>query len=404
MNESEKQFFFTRAAPSTSGRAKNQVPISMNTKLPSLFVMLALLSGVHCTLAQVTNLEITTAGGQFILYWPTSMTNYILQTVTDLSSTNWVKAGQAVSTNWVMAGNAVTGNAVVVMKSTLSGYFRLIQTTTPAGMALIPAGSFTMGDTLDGEIDAIPTNVNVSAFYMDKNLVTYTQWQGVYSWATNHGYVFDNHGSGKATNHPVNTLNWYDMVKWCNARSQQAGLTPVYYTDAGLTQVYTNGDATPYVKWNTPSYRLPTEAEWEKAARGGLSGQRFPWGNTISESQANYQGDTKDYSYDLGPNGYNSLFDTGGGPYSNPVGYFAPNGYGLYDMAGNEWELVWDWYGTPYAGGVNPHGPSTGTARSLRAGDWGSGKAWYARCASRFSTFGPTNVDIAVSFRCVIGF
>ena len=79
-------------------------------------------------------------------------------------------------------------------------------------------------------------------------------------------------------------------VKWSNARSQQAGLTPVYYTDAGLTQVYTNGEmcTTVYVNWAANGYRLPTEAEWEKAARGGLSGQRFPWGNTISESQANY--------------------------------------------------------------------------------------------------------------------
>ena len=64
-----------------------------------------------------------------------------------------------------------------------------------------------------------------------------------------------------------------------------------------------------YANWSANGYRLPTEAEWEKAARGGLSGQRFPWGDTISESQANYYGDHHRYSYDLGPNGYNASFD-----------------------------------------------------------------------------------------------
>ena len=77
-------------------------------------------------------------------------------------------------------------------------------------MALIPAGSFTMGDTLDGESDAIPTNIYVSAFYMDMNLVSYSQWQSVYFWATNQGYGFDNAGAGKAANHPVQTVDWYD--------------------------------------------------------------------------------------------------------------------------------------------------------------------------------------------------
>jgi formylglycine-generating enzyme required for sulfatase activity len=275
---------------------------------------------------------------------------------------------------------------------------------TPAGMALIPAGSFTMGDTLDGETDAIPTNVYVSAFYMDTNLVSSNQWAGVHNYAIANGYSFDDAGAGKAANNPVQTVNWYDCVKWCNARSQQAGLTPVYYTDAGMTQVYTNGDTNAvYANWSANGYGLPTEAEWEKAARGGLSGQRFPWGLTISESQANYQGDTA-YSYDLGPNGYNTNFDIGGLPYTSPVGYFAPNGYGLYDMAGNVLEWCWDWYGTPYGQPTttNPTGPATGSSRVIRGGMWES-FAYYARCADRLNQLPDRFNNLYIGFRCVRG-
>jgi formylglycine-generating enzyme required for sulfatase activity len=116
-------------------------------------------------------------------------------------------------------------------------------TFTADGMALIPAGSFMMGDTLDGENDAIPSNVSVSSFYMDTNLVSLSQWQGVYSYATGHGYSFVNAGTDNAANYPVMQADWFDCVKWSNARSQQAGLTPVYYTDAALTQVFTNWDS-----------------------------------------------------------------------------------------------------------------------------------------------------------------
>jgi len=153
------------------------------------------------------------------------------------------------------------------------------------GMVLIPAGTFTIGDTLDGESNAITTNVYVSAFYMDTNLVSLSQWQGVYSYATNHGYSFVEPGKDKAANYPVETVDWYDCVKWSNARSAQAGLTPVYYTDGLFTQVYTNGETDAvYPNWAANGYRLPTEAEREKASRGGLSGQRFPWGNLITEN------------------------------------------------------------------------------------------------------------------------
>jgi formylglycine-generating enzyme required for sulfatase activity len=272
---------------------------------------------------------------------------------------------------------------------------------TPADMAFIPAGEFTMGDAMDGMWSAIPViRVTVSAFYMDVNLVRYDQWQSVYNWAMSQGYGFDHAGSGRAANHPVQTVNWYDCVKWCNARSEQAGLAPVYYRDARLKQVYRNGDIDAVnANWAANGYRLPTEAEWEKAARGGLSVQRFPWGNVISESLANYNGNTESNSYDLGPNGRNAAF-ANGVMGTSPVGYFAPNGYGLYDMAGNVFEWCWDW-GGKYAGGIDPRGAAAGRGRVLRGGDW----AYHAnglRCAFR-NEQAPTTANHFYGLRCVRG-
>jgi len=386
-----------------SGRAK----ISGFT-LIELFVDLAVLAVVHQAAAQSSQFfrisgpaatTITAFNPDGTLVWSNarSDTNYTIQTASSLSGeSNWVSYVQIPVTSSVNTNQLVAFNP-------------------PAGMALIPAGVFKMGDTLDGESDAIPTNVTVSAFYMDVNLVSYSQWQTVYNWATNAGYSFDNAGSGKAANHPVQLVNWWDTVKWCNARSQQAGLTPVYYTDAGLTQVYKSGETPPlgsvtglYANWSVNGYRLPTEAEWEKAARSGLSGQRFPWGNTISESQANYKGDTVDYSYDLGPNGYNATFTNGVTPYTSPVAYFAPNGYGLYDMAGNVFEWCWDWWapppyptGSPYLGGSDPRGSASGSNRVQRGGWWVS-NASYTRCCERGYS-NPYTVGYSIGFRCVRG-
>jgi formylglycine-generating enzyme required for sulfatase activity len=302
-------------------------------------------------------------------------TNYIVQTASSLAGgTNWVSYVQIPVTNLINTNQIIAFNP-------------------PSGMALIPAGSFTMGDNLDGESDAPVHTVYVSAFYMDKYDVTYALWRQVYNWAITHGYSFYDAGSGKAANHPVQTIDWYDCVKWCNARSEMEGRTPAYYTTSTQTTVYRTGEVSvdnSSVKW-LAGYRLPTEAEWEKAARGGASGQRFPWGNTISWSQANYHGDplsldSYGYAYDFATAmDYDPAFsggDSGVFPYTSPVNYFAPNGYGLYDMAGNVWQWCWDWNGT-YGSGSDPRGPASGSYRVLRGGGWDY-YAFDCRAAIRF--------------------
>ena len=283
----------------------------------------------------------------------------------------------------------------------------------PAEMGYIPPGSFWMGDSMnDNDTGGTPRHqVYVSAFYMDKYEVTGALWNEVKTWAVANGYDFSNAGSAKGTNHPVQTISWYDMAKWCNARSEMRGRAPVYYTSAGQTTVYRTGQAelaNDFVKWPANGYRLPTEAEWEKAARGGTGGRRFPWGDTISQSQANYNGQPGSYAYDLGPGGYNPIGSIGGtSPATSPAGSFAANGYGLYDMAGNIWEWCWDWYdGAWYsnAGATqnDTRGPSgTSSDRVLRGGAW-SDLAGYSRCANRVLNT-PSVASSICGFRCVRG-
>ncbi len=281
--------------------------------------------------------------------------------------------------------------------------------TAPAGMVLITNGSFTMGQPGATAGNGPEHTVTLSAFVMDVNLVTYSLWTEVYKWATTHGYTFAHAGAGKGATHPVQMVDWYDAVKWCNARSEMSNLTPCYYTDATKTpdKVYRSGNidlANNYVNWSANGYRLPTEAEWERAARGGKNGFRFPWaGDTISQKKANYFGNTKNYNYDEGPTSYNPTYRTGSMPYTSPVGSFAPNAYGLYDMAGNVEEWCWDWYSRYYyrdsSGSTDPQGPGRTTYRAVRGGSWqmlAAGNACYARDYKTAKT-----AVNKIGFRCV---
>lgn len=220
-----------------------------------------------------------------------------------------------------------------------------------AKMVLIPSGEFRMGSN-DGSDDEKPVHtVYIDAFYMDQYEVTNAQYR-IFMNATGHkAPKYWNDPNSNDPKQPVIGVSWDDAVA--------------------------------YAKW--AGKRLPTEAEWEKAARGGLSGKRYPWGDDISHDDANYNGTNGKDVWTC----------------ASPVGSFAPNGYGLYDMTGNVWEWCADWYDSEYYSNSpksNPPGPDSGTFKVIRGGSCYNDNH-PLRVAARFSY--PANACNYFGFRCV---
>jgi formylglycine-generating enzyme required for sulfatase activity len=270
---------------------------------------------------------------------------------------------------------------------------------TPTDMVAIPGGTFEMGDHAGvGDADERPVHsVTLDAFLMDKYEVSNTKfadflnnttvtvsgtsvyqvggagqricllWNGL-NWDYNGStFVID---AGK-DNHPVVNVTWYGSALYSNYLSTLDGRTPCY-------------DETSFdCDFTADGFRLPTEAEWEYASRGGEHSPyyQYPWGSdTITSLDANYD--------------YNNI------TYTVDVGSYAANGYGLYDMAGNVNEWCNDWYDSRYystSPPTNPTGPATGSIRVLRGGGWYT-SAIYLRCADR-TTFWPTDSFNYFGFR-----
>ena len=223
-------------------------------------------------------------------------------------------------------------------------------------MVLIPAGSFEMGDHLDGLSNAPVHRVQLDAFYMDVHEVTVGQFR---EFVNQSGYSYGG--------------NWDSLAN--------------YSPSDDYPMVYVSwNDVTAYCEW--AGKRLPTEAEWESAARGGVVGKRYPGGDELTHDDANYSGTSGKDKW----------------KYCSPVESFAANGYGLYDMAGNVLEWCQDWYGEGYYATSplkNPPGPDTGQSRVLRGGSW-RGDTYPLRVANR-AYYSPATGRNAYGFRCVSG-
>lgn len=334
------------------------------------------------------------ADGIFSMAWTNTGSNAVMvERRTSLVAGSWVALEAFNTASAHTDTNAPSGAA----------FYRLRM----EGMSLIPAGNFAMGDAFaEGSAGELPVHtVNVSAFRMDKFEVTKALWDHVAAWAATNGYdIAPSNANAKAVNHPAGDVSWEAAVKWCNARSEMEGLTPCYTVGGAMgTTVMRTGTAEPACNFAAGGYRLPTEAEWEKAARGGLIGRRFPWGDVITHGEANYFSSTT-WSYDVSPTEqWHPSFAAGGYPYTGPVASFAPNDYGLHDMAGNVWEWCWDWYSASYyasSPASDPRGPASGALRVYRGGGW-SYAAPYCRTAIRYDGDPATLNFSRVGFRTV---
>lgn len=314
---------------------------------------------------------------------------------------NLQSAGQNVKTSssfkfWITAGVLVVVSTSLFLIWNSSRLSRTTQgddggNPDASNMVSVPGGSFVMG-SMDYDNEKPPREVRLNAFKISAfettvdNFNDFVQATGYKTVAETEGWawLFGNegwkkqpdlhwkHGAGgelrpqSEYNHPVLYLCWYDVLMYCNWKSQREGLRPYYIIDTSQKDP-NNAAVDDTKKWtvrtdrSSDGYRLPTESEWEYAAGGGGKQHKFAWGDNAPSGKQG--GNIADWTTAYYKDNY---------LYTAPVGLYAPNAFGLYDMSGNVWEMCWDWYADNYYGqeSDNPQGPSMGFIRIMRGGSW----------------------------------
>jgi formylglycine-generating enzyme required for sulfatase activity len=258
--------------------------------------------------------------------------------------------------------------------------------STPANMVYVEGGTFNMGSN-DYDDEKPVHKVSVSSFYIGKYEVTQKEWREVMG--SSPSYF-------KGDDIPVENVSWYDVIEYCNQRSLREGLNPCYTIDKSKkdSNNSNSGDELKWsvsVNWQANGYRLPTEAEWEYAARGGNKSRGFKYSGSDDISSVAWYYDN---SYAKGDK--HSDYGT------HKAGTKAANELGIYDMSGNVYEWCWDWYDEGYYGksqSSDPIGAGSGSYRVVRGGSWSTIPVGLRVCYR--SSFNPGSRNSFIGVRLV---
>lgn len=326
-------------------------------------------------LAAPSNLILTPLSGTTIqLTWNDNSTaeqGFVIDRRTDNSSWHnvFARVDGSVSTamsytdSLVQFGHLYTYRVYAYDSLDTSKYITRATSPLRPGYVMVAGGSFSMGSAY-GDASALPEHtVTLSTFAICDHEVTQAEYDSLMN---------SNPADFSYRNHPVERVTWYNAIAYCNELSEADGLDPVYTINGNTVSC----------DWSADGYRLPTEAEWEYAARGGNRSGNYLFSGSNQDTQVGW-------------------FYSNSGHVTNTVKQKPANELGLYDMSGNVDEWCWDWFNSTYysnSPSSNPHGPVAGSYRIRRGGSWRDEDPVYT--VSR-SGFYPSNRSNTIGFRPV---